>query len=554
MPTMTGYQYFAEAMRAKGVTHVFFVPVILTPALAKMEEMGITPVTTHSEKAAVYMADGYARVTGRPGICLSQTVGNANLAAGLRDPYLARSPVIAITGGRSPESKYRHVYQEIEDYPLFEPVTKFNAQIDTVERLPDLLRQAFRSAITGCPQPVHLEIAGLIGQAIEGEADLDPVFEEQFTAVPAFRPMVNPEEVREAARVLTHAKRPVIVAGGGVVASGAQAEVVELAKMLSIPVATSLNAKGTIPENHPLSVGVVGLYSRTCANRAVAEADLVFYIGSLTGSQVTNHWCIPRKGTPVMQLDIDPDGLGRNYPNIVSLCGDGKATLRQLIEVLKPGDADEKWLNRVDQLVGEWRADAEPLRSSDDVPMRPERICKELSEFLPKDAVLVSDTGHSGIWTAQHVELHHPTQTYIRAAGSLGWALPASIGAKCAQPHRPVICFTGDGGFYYHMAELETALRYGVNVVIVINNNGSLSMEREIFASAYGGEQKTGFEMWQFREMNFAKVAEGMGCFGVRAERPEEIQPALSQALACGRPAVVDIVSDIMIMAPLGQT
>ncbi len=552
MPTMTGYQYFAEAMRAKGVTHVFFVPVILTPALAKMEEMGITPVTAHSEKAAVYMADGYARVTGRPGICLSQTVGNANLAAGLRDPYLARSPVIAITGGRSPESKYRHVYQEIEDYPLFEPVTKFNAQIDTVERLPDLLRQAFRSAITGCPQPVHLEIAGLIGQAIEGEADLDPVFEEQFTAVPAFRPMANPEEVREAARVLTHAKRPVIVAGGGVVASGAQAEVVELAQMLAIPVATSLNAKGTIPENHPLSVGVVGLYSRTCANRAVAEADLVFYIGSLTGSQVTHHWRIPRKGTPVMQLDIDPDGLGRNYPNIVSLCGDGKATLRQLIEVLKPGDADEKWLNRVDQLVGEWRADVESLRNSDDVPMRPERICKELSEFLPEDAVLVVDTGHSGIWTAQHVELHHPTQAYIRAAGSLGWAFPASIGAKCAQPHRPVICFTGDGGFYYHMAELETALRYGVNVVIVINNNGSLSMEREIFASAYGGEQKTGFEMWQFREMNFARVAEEMGCFGVRAERPEEIQPALSQALACGRPAVVDIVSDIMIMAPLG--
>ena len=550
MPVMTGSRYFAEAMEAYGVSHLFFVPTIVTPALAEMEGMNVTRVTTHAEKAAVYMADGYARVSHRPGICGAQTIGAANLAAGLRDPFLACSPVIAVTGGRFPETKHRHVYQEIEDHRLFEPVTKFNAQLDVVERLPDLLRQAFRAATTGCPGPVHLEIAGNFGQAIEGEADLDAVYEPQFGQYPAFRPQAETGQVRRAARMLADARRPVIVAGGGVASSMAEAEVVELAERLGIPVATSLSAKGAIPENHRLSVGVVGLYSRACANRVVAEADLVFFIGSRTGSLVTNHWQIPRPGTPVMQLDIAGEELGRNYPNVVSLCGDAQATLRQLLDVLQPGEANGPWSKRAAELVGQWRDDQQSCRNSDHVPLRPQRICREIEALLPPDAILVSDTGHSGIWTGTQIELHHPGQTYLRAAGSLGWGLPAALGAKCARPDRPVICFTGDGGFYYHMAELETAVRYGINAVIVVNNNYSLSQEMEIFAQAYGGRQHAGFEMWQFQQQDLAKVAEAMGCFGARVERPDEITPALQRALASGRPAVVDIVSDVEVLGP----
>ncbi|MFQ5878925.1 MAG: thiamine pyrophosphate-binding protein [Dehalococcoidia bacterium] len=552
MPMMTGSRFFAEAMRGYGVTHIFFVPTIITQALAEMEDMNITRVMTHGEKAAAYMADGYARASYKPGVCMAQNVGAANLAAGLRDAHLACSPVIAITGGRAPLTKHRHVYQEIEDYPLFAPLTKFNAQVDSVERLPDLLRQAFRAATTGAPGPVHLEMQGIAGrEAVEVEADLEGIVEEQFKEFPTFRPQAEPERVREAARVLTRAQRPVIVAGGGVTWSRAQAEVVELAEMLSIPVATSLNAKGTIPEDHPLSVGVVGTYSRWCANRVVAEADLVFFIGSHTGSQVTNNWTIPRPGTPVMQLDIEAEELGRNYPNVASLWGDAKATLRQLIEALEPRQPSQEWLGRVEQLVNEWRAEQAPLRNSDAIPMRPERICKEITEFLPPDAVLISCTGHSGIWTGTHIELRRPGQTYLRAAGSLGWGFPAALGAKCALPDRPVICFTGDGGFYYHLGELETAARFGINAVIVVNNNHSLSQETRGFDAAYGGQQRGGaFNMWQFQEVNFARVAEAMGCFGVRAERPEEIKPALEQALASGRPAVVDVASDIKALAP----
>jgi len=550
MPVTTGSRYFAEAMRAYGVTHVFLVPTIVTPALAEMEGMDITRVTAHAEKAAVYMADGYARASHRPGICGAQTIGAANLAAGLRDPFLGCSPVIALTGGRFPETKHRYVYQEIDDYPLFDPLTKFNVQVDIPERLPDLLRQAFRAATTGCPGPVHLEIAGNFGQAIEGEADLDMVFEPQFSRYPAVRSLADPAQVRKAAGVLAEAERPVIIVGGGATASSARAEVVQLAETLGIPVVTSMNAKGTIPEDHPLSAGVVGLYSRECANRVVAEIDLAFFVGSRTGSQVTNSWRIPPKGTPVIQLDIAPEELGRNYPNNVSLCGDCRLVLRQLLAILEHRQPNQQWLDRVTELVSVWRSEVDAFRNSDAIPMRPERICREIEAFLPADAVLVSDTGHSGIWTATHIELHHPDQMYLRAAGSLGWGLPAAIGAKCAQPDRPVICFTGDGGFYYHMAELETALRYGINVVIVVNNNHSLSQETEIFVDAYGGKQETGLEMWQFREQNLAGIAEAMDCFGERVERPEEIRPALERALSSGLPAVVDIVSDIDALAP----
>jgi len=554
MTQMNGSRYFAEAMKAYDVSHLFFVPVILTNSMGIMEGMGITRVSAHSEKSAAYMADGYARASGKPGICMSQTIGAANLAAGLRDAYLARSPVIAISGGRLPESKHRLAYQEIEDYPLFEPVTKFNAQVDTAERLPDLLRQAFRSATTGCPAPVHLELGGIIGQVVDVEADLDMTFEERFTRLPAFRPSAEPDEVKKVAALLAEAERPVIIAGGGVKSSGAQEELVALARKLTIPVATSLNAKGSIAEDDPLSIGLVGTYSRECTNRLVCEADLVFYVGSLTGGQVTNNWTVPQPGARVIQLDIDPDGLGRNYPNVASLCGDAKVSLQQLLEAsdgLSPAGRDA-WLSRGAELMAQWRAGVESHVTSDASPIRPERMAKEISDFLPSDAIVLAGTGHSGLWAGMHMEITSSQQTFLRAAGSLGWAFPAALGAKCACPDRPVICFSGDGGFYYHMSDLETAVRYGINAVIVVNNNRSLSMEREIYTDAVGGDPEKGREMWVYEDLDLARVAESLGCFGIRVERPGDIQPALQKALDSNRPAVVDVVGDLEVMAPLG--
>ena len=546
MPKITGARFIAETFERYGVTHVFFMPEILKTVLAEMGKLSINRILTHNEKAAAYMADGYARASHQPGVCFAQSVGSANLAAGLQDAYLGLSPVIAITGRRTSLAKQQHSYQEIEHTPLFQPVTKFNVSVDRAEDLPFFLRQAFREATSGAPAPVHLELPGISGNSITDVAtDLEVMVEKSFRSYPAFRPQPEPERLREAAMVLGKSQRPVIVAGGGVTASQAGKEVIALAEKMSIPVATSLNGKSTILDDHPLAIGVVGSYSRWCNNRIVAEADLVLFIGSHTGSQVTNEWRIPPAGTSVIQIDISPLELGRNYPVEVALLGDARVTLDHLIEAVEAREQTEEWLQRVHHLVGEWRKEVEPLRNSDASPIRPERLCKELTEFLPADGIVVSCTGHSGIWTGTMINLTQPGQGYIRAAGSLGWAFPAALGVKCAFPERPVICFTGDGGFWYHIAELETALRHGINTVTVVNNNHSLNQVGSGYIEKPGTDA-----LWKFTEVNLAKVAQSIGCFGVQVTQPGELKQALKDAFASGKPAVVDVVSDINAMAP----
>jgi len=548
---MTGNQYFAQMVKAHGISHVFFVPTIMIPAMAAMQDQGIKRVVTHGEKAAAYMADGYARASRHPGVCLAQTIGSANLAAGLRDGYMACSPIVAITGGVDLAGHYRHAYQEIEDFTMWDPVTKANFQVQDPLRFPDLLRQAFCTATTGAPGPVHLELVGTHGQQLEREVDLEPLWEHRFNQVPAFRPEPEMADVRAAAIALAQAERPIIIAGGGVVWSGAEAELRKLAEMLNIPVATSLNAKAALPDDHPLNVGVPGTYSRWCANRAISEADLVFFVGSRAGGQVTHFQNVPKIGVPTIQLDIDPQELGRIYPNQVSINADAKSGLQKLIDSVEPIPPRKEWIDRIQGLVREYWAESNQHFNSDTVPLRPERICRELSEWLPDNGVVVSDTGHSGMWTGQMLRLTKPGQRYLRCAGSLGWGFPATLGAKAALPDRPVVTFTGDGGFYYHIAELETAARYGINAIILVNNNFALNQEESLFNAAYGGDAKgQGDEMWHFEKgVNLARIAEAMGCFGIRVERAQDIKPALDKAAASNRPAVVEVLSDVKAMS-----
>ena len=281
MVKMRGSQFIAKTLDAYGITHVFLVPVILRETMSELEDLGIEHVITHSEKAAAYMADGYARIRQSPGICLAQSVGAANLAAGLQDAYLGMSPVIAITGHSPLTHFHRNAYQEIDHVLPFESLTKYSVNVETPEQLPGYLRQAFRESISGASLPVHLDMQGIRGEYIEEfELDATPINEPDFIRRPSFRP--EPEEGRllEFLKLINEARKPVIIAGGGVAYSGAQSELVELAETLAIPVATSMNAKGSIPETHPLSVGVCGTYSRESANRVVSEADLVIFLGS----------------------------------------------------------------------------------------------------------------------------------------------------------------------------------------------------------------------------------------------------------------------------------
>ncbi len=549
--TITCARFIAETLKGYGVTHVFYMDAILRKTLVEMEELGIRRVITHSEKAAAYMADGYARVSHKPGVCMAQSVGAANLAAGLQDAYLGRSPVVALTGKKPPLFQSRNAYQEIEHGPLFAPVTKYKADVVTPAQLPYLLRQAFREATSNTPRPVHLDLLGHNGRALEAaEAVLPVVIEESFTRYPAFRPEPEESAIKQAAGAIAAAKRPVIVAGGGVRISSAAAEVVALAEKLSIPVATSVNGKGTILDDHPLSVGVVGSYSVRCANQVVSEADLVIYIGSNTGDQVTHNWQVPPAGTRVVQLDMDPAEIGRSYAGAIGVVGDAKKAVAKLIRAFDAGRTNERWLERVRSLVSAWRDEIEPLRQAAAVPIRPERLCKEISEALPENGVLVADTGYSAIWTATMVYLNQPGQSYLRSAGSLGWAFPAALGVKCAVPDRPVICFTGDGGFWYHLSELETARRNHLNTVTIINNNNGLAQGIPDIRHIYGDRPGQPEELYRFEAVNFARIAQEMGCLGLRVENPDEISGAIRQALAAERPTVVEVMTGLEYHAP----
>jgi acetolactate synthase-1/2/3 large subunit len=438
--------------------------------------------------------------------------------------------------------------------PAFEPVTKFNATVDDVARFPDMVRQAFRVAVSGTPGPVHLQFRGNEGQIDAEEAEVEPLVEEKFARVPPFRPEPDQESVRVALKLLQDAARPVIIAGGGVRASGAQSELLALADALQIPVATSLNGKDAIPGNHPLSIGVVGSYSRESANRIVNAADLVCFIGTETGGMTTHFWAVPKIGTPAVQIDINAEALGRNYPLQAALNGDAKVTLaRMLVEADRASAGRrQQWVAQAQAACKEWRDKYKSALASDAVPIRPERICRELSLHVPDDAIVVVDTGHAGMWMGGMYDLRSPRQSYLRSAGHLGWAFSAGLGAKCAMPQRPVVTFTGDAGFWYHIAEVETAVRWKINAVTVVNNNASGNQSKRGFDRVYGGTQtEQALELWTYNKMNFARLAEDMGALGIRVEKPGDFAGALEQAIKADRPAIIDVVTDIDALAPL---
>ncbi|MEA3193692.1 MAG: acetolactate synthase large subunit [Betaproteobacteria bacterium] len=549
---LTGAQVLADMLAGYGVSHVFMVPAVLRRTFAEMERRTqIKRLHCHGEKAAAYMADGYARASGKPGICMAQVVGALNLAAGLRDAYLAHSPIIAFTGGRDAKTKFRKVYQEIDDVPAFEPVTKWNATVDAVERFPDMVRQAFRVATSGAPGPVHLQFRGNEGQVDQEEAAMEPLVEAQFSRVPPFRPRPDEAELKRLLGFLEKAERPVIVAGGGVRASGAGAELVALAEALSIPVATSLNGKDCIPGTHPLNVGVVGSYSRESANRIVAAADLVCFVGTSAGGMTTHAWAVPKIGVPAVQIDIEPETIGRNYPLKAGVLGDAKVCLALMLQSAERSNRRKAWIEQVGKICGEWKEKYRDALASDAMPIRPERICAELSRHVPDDAIVLSDTGHAGMWMGGMYETRSPRQSFIRSAGHLGWAFPAGLGAKCAAPERPVVTFTGDAGLWYHLGEIETAVRWNIAAVTVVNNNASGNQSKRGFDRAYGGEQTAkGRELWTYTNVDFARVATDIGALGIRVERPGDFAKALNEALKSKRPAIIDVATDIEAIAP----
>jgi acetolactate synthase-1/2/3 large subunit len=550
---MTGARLFGQILKSYGVTHLFFMDAVLRRALAAMEDTGIHRILGHSEKAVAYMADGYARTSGKPGVCLAQSVGAANLAAGMQDPYLGHSPVVAITGRHVGTMQYRNAYQEVDHQPLYQAVTKFHAKIDALEQMQQLMRQAFREATTGTPRPVHLDMAGFTGDAItplEGEFDVVP--DDAHTRYPGFRPAPDATAVQRAVAAIAKSKKPVIIADRGAIISDAGAAITKLAEKTQMPVLATPDAKAILTETHPLFFGTMGLYGRTAGNKIVSEADLVIYCGSNTSDHTTGNYKMPKDGTPIIQIDIDPVEIGRNYSGVIGVLADVRTAVEAITGAVSPAKHDE-WLAAARKHVDAWRVEAEMIRSSDAVPMNPGRLCKELTELLPKDAILFADTGFAALWTNTMVYFNHPAQRYFRAAGSLGWSFPAALGGKCGAPDKPVVCFTGDGGFYYHLPELETARRRGIKTVTIVNNNQCLAQGLKNLSIAYAGQPEPNRkgECYEYLETDFAQIARAFGCFGATVEKPQDFKKAFEQAMASDLPAVIDCKTEFASQAPM---
>src|SRR5580693_8470730 len=549
--TLNGYEWLARAFGGTGMTHVFFVESTLRRTLLTLGDLGVTAILAHSEKAAAYMADGYARVAARPGICMAQSVGAANLASGLQDPYLGHAPVIALTGRKEPSFQHRNSYQEIAHAPLFSAVTKFSAPVDSTGELPRLLRHAWRSALADPVRPTHLDFSGLQGDVIElGQTDAPVEIDHDKRPIPVNRPVADDSDIERAAKTLMGTRRLAIVAGDGAAASGAGPEILALAEALAAPIATTLGARGIIPTQHRLSAGVAGSYSAPPTNRIVHGAELVLFVGCDTGDQVTLNWQVPPIDTKIVQIEADPLEIGRSYPNTTGIVGDPKATLARLVEIVGRPARNTGFADEAAAIVADWRASMAPLIEKNTAPIAVERLCAEVTRALPADGILVADTGCSGIWTGTMIDLNGAGQAYLRAAGSLGWSFPASLGAQCAAGSRRVVCFTGDGGFYYHLAELESARRYQIPSVTVINNNSGFGQNLTGVRRISGNRPGRGEELIRFGPTDFTKVAASFGVRGIRVEQPGQIAPALAEALAANEPIVVDVVTDLEPRAP----
>lgn len=546
----TGTQIISDVIEHEGVDHVFFVDAVLRHTLIEIETRGVKRILAHSEKSAAYMADGYARASGKLGICMAQSVGAANLAAGLQDAYLDRVPLLAITGRKPDSHQNRNAYQEIPHGPLFEPVTKFSTQIRSVEELPRLLGQAIRESRSGTPRPVHLDLDGLKGHLVEEGTYTGSIADLNFVQSGRVGPTPpNPNDITAAAALLEKAERPMLVCGVSSLYAQAGAAIADLAIRHGIPIATTVGGRSVVETSHANHFGVIGTYSAPYANACMAAADLLIFVGSHMGDQATCDWTIPAADVPVIQIDNDPAELGRTHPTVTGLAGDLSLACNALADAAKA-----RAMNRTEWLIaclGEaklWYEKAIAQAQSKKGPIPAERLAYELGRALPENGIVVADTGFSATWTAQLTEFSHPGQTYLRAAGSLGWAFPAALGAACGAPDRPVVCFTGDGAFYYHMGELETAKRWNIPLVTIINNNSALGQGLRSVKQLYENREGQLGDLVEFQKVDFSALAKVFGITSYRVEQADDIRSTITRAITQARsnnePVIIDVVTD----------
>ena len=547
-----GGALLAGLLAEHGVRHVFGVPGGQTLALYDAildREPDLRHVLVRDERSAAYAADGYARVTGRAGVC-DATVGPgaAKLPSGLGEALGASVPVVALVSelpARLAPHRYRGAAsQALDQAALLAPVTKWHATVPDAATLPALVRQAFREATTGRPGPVALFLPQ---DVLDGPAAAAPpvASSARFGGFPAFRPSPDPEDTASAVTVLRAAARPFVLAGGGVLHSGAGAEVTALAEALSAAVGTTLSGKGAIAEHHPLSVGVTGTMGTAAAAAALAEADVVLLAGTKAGSGPTFGWRLPHAGQAVVQLDLDPAELGRAVPLAAAVLGDARQGLRSLLAAVgAPGGGPGRaaWRARIAELAAAWRAERDTERASDAVPIAPQRVLAEIERVLGGEDILICDASLASGWGGVYLEQRHAGRRVLcpRGQAGLGYALPAAIGVATARPGQRTVVLAGDGALGYAAGELATVAELGLPVTVIVLNNRSLGWIRWYRRINFG----RGWAAPDFADVTFAEVANGFGVAGQRVTEPARLAAALRDAAGTPGPALVDVVTE----------
>ena len=556
MVVMSGAKALVEALRREKVEVIFGLPGgAIMPVYDVLYDSDIRHVLVRHEQCAAHAAEGYARASGRPGVCMATSgPGATNLVTGITDAYMDSVPVVAFTGQVPTFMVGRDAFQEADIIGITAPITKHNYQVRRPEDIPYVVKEAFYVATTGRPGPVLVDLPR---DTQVGEADIE--FPEKVS-IRGYKPQTTPHplQVKKAAEMLVRAEKPLILAGGGVIISGASKELVELAEYLLIPVSTTLMGKGCFPENHPLSLGMMGMHGTIASNKAVLEADLILAVGVRFSDRTTGKFDEFAPEAKIIHVDIDPAEIGKNIPVDVPIVGDAKTTLRKILDAVKSLKEDRvketPWAQRVAELKREFEEYAEKMCQGEG--LKPPKLMKLMRELLPPKAIVTTEVGQNQMWAALYFKAYHP-RTFISSGGlgTMGFGFPASIGAKAAAPDVPVVDIAGDGSFLMTQQELACSVSENIPVTVVILNNSMLGMvaqwQRLFFDRRYASTNLGEIP-------NFVQLAKSYGAEGYRVDDYDEFTSAFRDSMKNEVTTVIDVPispeENVFPMVPAGRS
>ncbi|MCE7506263.1 thiamine pyrophosphate-binding protein [Polynucleobacter sp. IMCC30063] len=558
---LTGAEALVRMLEAYQVKHIFGLcgdtSLPFYDALQRLDH-GMEHILTRDERSAGYMADAYARVTGKVGVCEGPSGGGATyLLPALLEANESSIPILGITSDVPVTSRGKYPLTELNQQALYQPLTKWNATIDLAEQIPATVRNAFRAMTTGRPGAAHICLPHDVQKHPVSVSDIWAQTENSI--YPAQRFVANASDLERAAELILQAQYPVIICGGGVINSGAEAILQSLVELLNIPLCTTVSGQGSLAGTHPLNAGVVGANGGVMATRAVVSAaDLVFFISCRAGSTTTENWRFPNKNTTIIHLDVDPETIGANYPTAVGLVGDAKLTLEQLFVSIQVNLTSRRQ-SCVDGKAVVSKAKEEKmlpflkLASAKETPILPERIVHTLNRLLPSDAIVCADPGTPCPYFSAYFQADVAGRHFItnRAQGALGFAMSAAIGAVIGRPSSKCVAVMGDGSFGFTVGELETITRYKLPLLMIVISN---SVYGWIKASQKSGYDQRYFSV-DFNRTDHAKVAAAYGIKSWRVEDPLKLEAVMKEAIASDEPTLIDIISQPLqdAQAPVSQ-